>query len=110
MIPWWEDHEAQVTERTTPYGPMRRLSVWRRDGKEGISWDTLQEIKNDLLGPEIEAVEVYPAQVRVVNEAAMRHLWEWPAGMRPLGIFPDGRGLVLVRHRDGSLSIPRVRP
>lgn len=40
-----------------------------------ITWDQLQEIKNQVWGHETRAIEVYPAQVEVINNAPMRHLW-----------------------------------
>lgn len=41
----------------------------------GISWDTLQRVKNAIWGPEARAIEVYPAQSAVVNTLNERHLW-----------------------------------
>ncbi|UWS78504.1 hypothetical protein N1037_14645 [Phaeobacter sp. G2] len=40
-----------------------------------ISWDKLQEIKNQVWGSETAAIEVYPPQSRVVNNKTIRHLW-----------------------------------
>jgi len=40
-----------------------------------IAWDELQDIKDDIAGPEAVAIEVYPPADRVVNNIAMRHLW-----------------------------------
>lgn len=51
------------------------LKVRRRDGKDGISWDELQAVKNEAVGEDATCVELYPAQDRVVNEVNMRHLW-----------------------------------
>lgn len=51
------------------------LRVSRRDGKDGISWDTLQKIKNEVWGPDAVVIEVYPAEHDVVNEGNYRHLW-----------------------------------
>ena len=57
------------------------LSV-EHDG--GITWDTLQAIKDQVFGPEAVAIEVYPPDSRVVNSIPMRHLWKlgpddwWP--------------------------------
>lgn len=48
------------------------LSV-EHDG--GITWDELQDIKNDVFGKEACAIEVYPPQSRLVNNCPMRHLW-----------------------------------
>lgn len=60
---------------------IRHLRVWRRDGKDGISWDVLQCIKNDTLGPEVLAVEVFPPHEQLVDSVNMRHLWEVPSDL-----------------------------
>lgn len=59
----------------------RRLTVNRTrkgaDGKwrDGITWDELQRVKDECLGPETWCVEVYPARSALVNENNQRHLW-----------------------------------
>jgi len=65
---------AGVTQlRTQVLG--NHLRVWREDGRDGISWDELQQAKNDAWGEHATAVEIYPPQDEMVNEANMRHLW-----------------------------------
>lgn len=76
--PWHLDYDAMVNVKWTPWGQTRVLTVRRRSWGDRIGWDVLQAIKNDLLGREVEAVEVYPAADDVVDEANLRHLWEWP--------------------------------
>ncbi len=56
----------------------------RTDGRDGITWDELQQIKDKYLGPDASAVEFYPAATSVVNELNMRHLWEVPSEMLPM--------------------------
>ena len=46
-----------------------------RDWRDGITWDELQRIKNETVGPEVWCVENYPAESEVVNVANMRHLY-----------------------------------
>ena len=59
----------------------RRLTVNHlrkdRSGKwrDGITWDELQRIKDETLGPDVWCVEVYPAESALVNENNQRHLW-----------------------------------
>lgn len=73
-----------------------RLSVLRTtlDGerwKDGITWDELQAIKNELGYFAHTAVEVFPPMRDVVNVANIRHLWvldgplpfAWRAGQAP---------------------------
>lgn len=57
-----------------------RLSVCRTslDGdrwQDGISWDELQRLKRECGYGCSDAIEVFPADVDVVNVANMRHLW-----------------------------------
>jgi hypothetical protein len=54
------------------------LMVWRRDEKDGITWDELQAVKNKAFGKEITAIEIYPAESELVNIKNMRHLWVVP--------------------------------
>ena len=51
------EFDTQVTQSRTPVGWVRRLTVKRRDGREGSGWDVLQTIKNELLGPDALAIE-----------------------------------------------------
>lgn len=41
------------------------------------------KIKNEMLGAETTAVEVYPPQHEVVNKANIRHLWTVDANLIP---------------------------
>ena len=50
-------------------------------------WRDFQQIKNDLIGPECEAVELYPAESRLIDTANQYHLWAIPKGG---GLFPWG--------------------
>jgi hypothetical protein len=52
--------------------PMGQISV-RHDGH--IAWETLQQIKSAVWGPEARAIEVYPADSQIVNNVFARHLW-----------------------------------
>lgn len=40
-----------------------------------ITWDQLQAIKNLVWGQDARAIEVYPVQADVINNAPLRHLW-----------------------------------
>lgn len=51
------------------------LTVTRHDQKPIDSWDDLYTIKNLLVGKEHEAIEIYPADSRLVNMGNQRHLW-----------------------------------
>lgn len=67
-----------------------QLSIWRHDREPAHNWRDFQAIKNQLCGEEREAMELYPAQSRVVDYVNQYHLWVMPAGMTiPIG-FPAG--------------------
>lgn len=71
-------YQTQVTDVTASWGSTRHLVVWRHDGKGGIPWEDLQELKDEALGKDVCAVEFYPRKWEVVNEVNRRHLWEIP--------------------------------
>lgn len=54
---------------------MVHLSIKRRDRQSCHDWRDFQAIKNQLLGEECEAIELYPAESRRVDTANQYHLW-----------------------------------
>lgn len=74
--------------------PFVQLEIFRHDGAPRTNWRDFQQIKNELVGPECEAVELYPAESRLVDTANQYHLWVNP---NPAYRFPVGydRRLVL---------------
>lgn len=52
-----------------------RLDIQRKDGLDGIGWDDLQAIKNDCGYADKDAIEFYPRQDKVINNANFRHLY-----------------------------------
>lgn len=64
------------------------LSIKRhdRDVVLGKDWRDFQRIKNELCGEDCEAMEIYPAEDRLVDTANQYHLWVLPPGLHlPLG-------------------------
>lgn len=51
------------------------LSIRRLDREPVHDWRELQQIKNELVGEEHEAVELYPAESRLVDAANQYHLY-----------------------------------
>ena len=39
------------------------------------TWPEMQRIKDDIAGPNVTAIEVYPPKAEVVDEADMFHIW-----------------------------------
>ena len=61
---------------------MLHINIRRRDGGMFKDWRHFQQIKNEIAGPEREAVEIYPAESRKVDTTNKWHLWVFPEGMR----------------------------
>ncbi|MDP9301597.1 MAG: hypothetical protein M3P43_12015 [Actinomycetota bacterium] len=58
--------------------------MWLRIRKQNMEpvrdWRDLQRIKNELAGPEREAVQVFPAESRLADTSNNYHLWVLPEG------------------------------
>lgn len=106
----WRNDRYQVSVRRFEGGPdgaaIVHLSVRRLDRAAVRDWRDMQRIKNQLLGPECEAVELYPAESRLVDSANQFHLWgvDDPAYRWPIG-FDAGRFV-----DDGEVLNTRQRP
>lgn len=64
--------------RDTKFGDGFHLSIKRLDREALHDWRDLQRIKNELLGEEFEAIELYPKESRLVDGANQYHLWCFP--------------------------------
>ena len=53
--------------------PMLHVSIKRRDKEACHDWRHFQQIKNELIGPTHEAVEIYPSEERLVDGANQYH-------------------------------------
>lgn len=84
---------------------MLHLSIKRIDREIIHEWRKLQQIKNELVGEEHEAVELYPAESRLVDAANQYHLWVLadPKQMFPFGFTTRAVG-------EGSLGKSKQRP
>jgi hypothetical protein len=81
-----ELHVVTVTSLTTSWGLMTHVAIRRKDQK-AATWDEAQRIKNELVGTEATAIEVYPKGKVLVNQAPVRHLWVLPKGFGlPFGL------------------------
>ena len=61
-------------------GKCTYLSIKRKDKKAIHDWRHFQLIKNELVGEEIEAIELYPAESRLHDTANQFHLFCNPMG------------------------------
>ena len=78
MLSVWMNNRYQVNiykfERPKDWPPMVHLSIKRLDKEPIHDWRHLQRIKNELVGANCEALELYPAEDRVVDTANQYHL------------------------------------
>lgn len=65
------------------------LSIKRHDKEPMNDWREMQRIKTELCGAEAEAVQLYPAEERVVDTANQYHLYVLRGERFPFG-FPTG--------------------
>jgi len=81
---YYQNDKYLVAVRTAD--DITHLSIRRLDRGHAKDWREFQQIKNELLGEEVEAIELYPMQSRVVDAANQFHLWALPKGeMFPIG-------------------------
>lgn len=55
----------------------KHLRIIRRDNKSIHNYMDLQQIKNDLLGDDAIAIEVFPKSKDFINGSNTYHLWSW---------------------------------
>jgi len=68
-------------------GPLIHMCIRRHDGQPCKDWKDHQQIKTELIGPEYEAVELFPAESRLIDVRNEYHLWVHPS---PKYRFPFG--------------------
>lgn len=85
----WKNDRYTVTVTRNDEGHVTCLSIKRNDGGAVRDWRHMQKIKNQLAGSEAEAIQLFPAESRLVDTANQTWLWVFPPGVKlPLG-FPD---------------------
>jgi hypothetical protein len=86
--------EYIVAKHVDPIEPpfAYRISVRRADGAPIRCWRVLQDVKNEIAGPERTAIELYPAESKVTDVANIYHLWIFEEGYSPpVGLRPGKR-------------------
>lgn len=79
------------------------IQVFREDGGSVFDWRDLQQIKNLCVGDRWEAVELYPAESRLIDPSNARYLW---CALEPFDFgFPGPR-----RVFDSTEAIAPQRP
>jgi len=84
------------------------LSIKRIDKKPIHLWRDLLRIKNELVGDECDAIELYPRMSRLVDSSNQYHLFVFPEGYH----FPIGFNDRFVKDGDGTTDAdkPRQQP
>jgi hypothetical protein len=83
------------------------LSIKRFDRAPIRNWRHFQQIKNEICGDEREAVELFPRESRIVDNANQYHLWVLPEGAEiPIG-FSEG---MVVRDPELVEEYNRMTP
>jgi len=97
------------------------LSIKRLDRRPIMDWRDLQWIKNELLGPEEEMVQIFPAESRVVDTSNQYWFFHYPGRRWPFGfrdrLVTEGLSVTVgdmgrpsqqrpfaPRHRPGDLA------
>lgn len=88
------------------------LSIKRNDRAPILKWRDMQKIKNDLVGPECEAVQIFPAESRLVDTSNQYHIYVFkdPSIRIPFGYQER---LVYEGNSHGAVQEPfedHVRP
>lgn len=79
-------YQVSISAVPSAFGEMLWLAIINRDRSCRRDWRDFQRIKNELVGPEREAIELYPAESRLVDTNNQFHLFVFPEGaMIPLG-------------------------
>jgi hypothetical protein len=85
------------------FGMMAHLSFKVHDRQPHHDWRDMQRIKNEICGPEYDAVEIYPAESKLVDTANQYHLYVFRDLKLPFGFQTRLVG-------DGELQNAKQRP
>ena len=104
--PIFRNSRYQVNVRDN--GDMIHLSIKRLDKRPPCieRFRDFQRIKNELVGPECVALEVYPAESEMVDTSNQYHLWVFkdPTYRLPFGL--GNRRVVLTESHAGARQLP----
>jgi hypothetical protein len=101
----WGNDIYDCFASTFPDGSMH-LSIKRRDRAAIRDWRHFQQIKNEVAGPEREAVEIFPRESRLTDGANQYHLHVTPPGVDvPFG-YANESGPEVSRQGDFETLVP----
>ncbi|WP_336770535.1 DUF7694 domain-containing protein [Bacillus bombysepticus] len=73
-------YAVMIRSVKTEWGVVEHACI-RNAANTDIPWKDKQKIKDELFGKERTAIEVFPKQSELVDEANMYHIWVLPEGM-----------------------------
>ena len=90
---WWRNSFYTVFRKELEpdegsNGPVR-LDIRRNDGKAIREWKHLQRVKNEIVGAEREAVEIFPPQSMVTSMDHQHHLFVTPVGVSSIYVYEE---------------------
>ena len=74
------------------------LAITRLDREAIHDWRDIQRIKNDVMGAEREAVELYPSESRLVDTSNTYWLYDLPEGAQFSFGMTDGRSIATAKQ------------
>lgn len=80
----------RMREAPEPFGLLIELSIKTRDRAPHHDWRDFQRIKNELIGEQFEAMELYPSEKRLVDTANQYYLFVFPEMQFARNWFPFG--------------------
>ena len=108
---WRNDQYLVITDKEAPNGfpdtIVWHLSIKRHDKQPVHDWRDMQAIKNLLCGAEAEAIELYPAESRLIDQANQYHLFVFMRmGDRVTPRIPVGwqRRAVMARSQGSAVQ------
>lgn len=80
------EYVVMVRNVETEWGIIQHACIRNAENTD-IPWSEKQRIKNEIFGQESSAVEVFPKESELVDEANMYHIWVLPTDFKiPFGL------------------------
>jgi hypothetical protein len=90
LVNFWANdlYSVQNYKIVCEWGEVDFVGIRRNDEKKNIPWSDKQRVKNELFGAERTAIEVFPAESELVDQANMYWLYILPEGFKlPFNMF-----------------------
>lgn len=107
------EHYQVAINKSPPHGFAGAIIWWlsikRIDRQPIMDWRDLQAIKTALCGAEAEAVQLFPAESRVVDTSNQFHLWvfmKWHGKRLPRLPVGFERSMVMDESKAGAVQRP----